>query len=109
MRLPLVTRKAHNLELNILRGEMKSLHRSHGEVIEKLESQLDDVLPKLFKIAVRGERDYHTYKLVLAFDRSMIYDCFVHGNSQDMIHLLARRISREVEREMLTINFGRLE
>jgi len=107
MRFPIMLRKHHEREVRQLQTTISSnLVRCDREK-EELTKRLDDFLPRLFKIKTGYDRDFRTYKLQVAFSDEFIYTGFIHGDSQEMIHLLARQLSRSVEKELMTINFAR--
>lgn len=107
MRLPIVTRKKYDDEVGRLHQIINYNYAKHNREIEELVKRLDEFLPKLFRIKTGYDKDFRTYKLQVAFSDEFIYEGFVHGDSQEMIHLLARQLSRSIEKELMTINFAR--
>ena len=75
--------------------------------IEQKSRMIDDLLPKLMKIDV-SRSPSNIYRLQIAFSEEMVREVFVHGNSQEAIRYVASRMGREIERELLTLNFARI-
>lgn len=107
MRLPIILRKTHETEMGRLHKTISYNLVKHDREIDELTKRLDEFLPKLFKIKVGYDTDFRTYKLQVAFSDEFIYAGFIHGDSQEMIRILARQLSRSIERELMTINFAR--
>ncbi len=107
MKLPIISRKEHDREVRWLQKTIGYNLERHDKEIDELTKRLDEFIPKLFKIKVGHDKDFRTYKLQVAFSDEFIYEGFIHGDSQEMIHILARQLSRNIERELATINFAR--
>ena len=107
MKLPIISRKEHDKEVRQLRGIIRYNTQRHDKEVNELTKRLDEFLPKLFKIKVGYDGDFRTYKLQVAFSDELIYTGFTHGDSQEMIHILAKQLSYNIERELATINFAR--
>jgi hypothetical protein len=104
---PILTRKRHNF---IMVAAVKNATFQSNKTIEEKEAILDDLLPRLFKVTVQETPrflDRPTYMIQIPFNTQMLYECFMHGDSQKAIEYLARRMSFEFEREIRTINFAR--
>lgn len=107
MKAPIILRKKHDEEVRRLHATISHNSVRHDKEIDELAKRLNEFLPRVFKIKTGYDKAFRTYKLQVAFSDDFIYEGFVHGNSQDMIHLLARQLSRSIERELMTINFAR--
>ncbi|KKN64710.1 hypothetical protein LCGC14_0488420 [marine sediment metagenome] len=107
MKSPIISRNKHDREVMRLQGTINSNLKRHDKEIDELTKRLDEFLPKLFKIKTGYDKAFRTYKLQVAFSDEFIYEGFVHGDSQEMIHILARQLSRSIEKELMTINFAR--
>ena len=107
MKLPIISRKKHDSEVEGFRETIDYNRVRHDKEMDELTKRLDEFLPKLFRIKVGHDKDFRTYKLQVAFSDEFIYEGFTHGDSQEMIHLLARQLSKSIERELTTINFAR--
>lgn len=84
--------------------------RNLKEELTVANKVIDEVLPKLRTIKVfRPYNNRPTFRLQMDFADDFVYRGFVHGNSQDEISYIARRLATDLERELLTINFARLE
>ena len=90
-----------------MKNTIWAMKKTHREEIADLTKRLDEFLPKLFKIRVGHDKDFRQYKLQVAFSDEFIYEGFIHGDSQEMMHILAQQLSRSIERELMTINFAR--
>ena len=78
-----------------------------GLSMRERERILDDILPKLFRVyATRTEFDI--YRCTVQFSTGLVEAAFIHGNSQEEIHYIARRLAAMIERELHTINFARI-
>ena len=107
MELPIMLRKNHKRKVSELVEALRTQRRRNEEEIDKLTKRLDEFLPKLSRIKTGYDKDFRTYKLQVAFSDEFIYTGFIHGDSQEMIHLIAMRLSRSIEKELMTINFAR--
>ena len=107
LKLPIISRKKYESETKILRQTIAHNHRLHDDAEDKLSKELDSLLPRLFKCVASNNREFKTFRLLVEFHDDFIREGFIHGNSQESIRYLATRLSRQIERELLTINFAR--
>ena len=108
LRWPLMRRLSHERAMGT---QAKALNYER----QQLETSLDDERKRLGLLIrelleIRGRRDLRDpsqYFIQVGFDARLIQHCFMPGDQQ-IIRLLAERIGRELEKEMLSVNFGRL-
>ena len=96
-------------EVKRVNGHYSWLKKSKDEEIEDVCKKVDELLPNLIRVAFSpsDDRNFNTFRVSVEFQDEFVYQSFAHGNSQDYIHFLAERISRQVEQEITTINFAR--
>ena len=104
-RFPLVSRK--RMEQDIRVAHLKAEAKAQADVRQQLEL-FDSLLPKMMRIDLTREDRFNTYRLSVAFTDLMVHEMFSHGNDQEAIRFLARRMSAQIERELATINFARI-
>ena len=105
-KLPWVIKRRSDYLKEIRIAREQASHEAWLSVRER-EKMLDDLLPKLFRVyATRQE--YGVYKCAVQFSTGLVEAALVHGNSQEEIYFIARRLSAMIERELHTINFARI-
>ena len=106
---PIVLRKTMNEKINKKNMEIKRIEEENLQTINRLSKELDDVLPKLFKITICESLEYDRYRIAIDFETHWIDECFIHGNSQSMIEHLSNRLAKQIEYELKSTNFARFK
>ena len=110
MKNPLITRRKYESELNEKDRQIARLIIDHDEELKQTKAQLKDLIPKLVKITI-GQHPYDEfkhYRLCVDFSTQMVEQAFIHGNDRKAIQWICEDIGRQLEREMFSINFKRL-
>jgi len=108
MKSPIIFRKTLEKEVRHHKARIREIEIREEEKREELSKQLDDFIPKLFRISFSKNINYNTYRIAIDFEARLIEECFIHGDSQFMIEHLSHRLARQIKRELLQINFQRL-
>jgi hypothetical protein len=104
-KFPLMWRSTHQRLLS--QGHAQVMREANAK-IEQRSKMIDELLPKLFKVTASAPR-LGVFRCAVDFTTGFVYDVFTHGDSQDYMQFIAERLSRQIERELLTINFARLQ
>ena len=106
---PLVWRKTLEREAAKNASQLVYERTRADREIEEKSKMIDSLLPKLFKATVeRPQNAFGRFRCSVDFTDDFVYSCLTHGDSQEAIRYLAARLAREVEREIMTINFQRM-
>ena len=108
LRWPLMRKSLHEKRIATL-CEVHTYEEQRIEAsVSKEREQLGQIIREFMEL--RGRRDLKTgrqYYVQVALDEMLIAHFFTPGDQQ-IVRLLAERIGRELEKEMLSVNFGRL-
>lgn len=115
MKLPFISQKEHKQILDNLRisqnKQISKIEEEHQKQIEDLKKEINELLPKLFKVTLQKRDDYNygKYRLCLDLDDNWVREAFIHGNSDYWIQHLSEIVKRKVYSELKTINFERFK
>jgi hypothetical protein len=99
----------------IWENKMRELRNQHNQEVRRIfdrrtkkEQELDEIVGRLIRVATYPpQHALRTFRVQVDFEEEMVHQSFIHGDSQRQIQMVAESLARNVEAEILKMNFHR--